>query len=59
MVVTESKPEVDKLREQRSLAIGLCATLIRGIKLQPDQPARAAAILAAAKAEYEALIKRL
>ena len=51
--------EVRKLKTQRSAAIGLCATLLRGISLQTTQPASAAAILAAAKADYEQLLKIL
>jgi len=51
--------EVRKLKSQRSAAVGLCATLLRGIAFQSTQPARAAAILAAAKADYDALIKTL
>jgi hypothetical protein len=51
--------ECRKLRAQRGAAIGLCATLLRGISMQGGQPTRATAILAAAKADYEALIKAL
>ena len=51
--------EVRKLKSQRSAFVGLCATLLRGIAFQSTQPARAAAILAAAKADYEQLLKIL
>ena len=51
--------EVRKLKSQRSAAIGLCATLLRGITVQKTQPAAAALILAAAKADYDQLIKTL
>lgn len=51
--------EVRKLKSQRSAAVGLCATLLRGIAFQSTQPARAAAILSAAKADYDQLLKTL
>ena len=51
--------ELRKLKSQRSAFVGLCATLLRGISLQTTQPASAAAILAAAKADYEQLLKIL
>lgn len=51
--------EVRKLKSQRSAAIGLCSTLFRGIRLQKDQPASAAVILSAAKADYDQLLKTL
>lgn len=51
--------ELRKLKSQRSAFVGLCATLLRGISLQTTQPASAAAILGAAKADYEQLLKIL
>jgi hypothetical protein len=51
--------EIRKLKSQRSAFVGLCATLLRGISLQTTQPARAAAVLGAAKADYDQLLKTL
>ena len=55
----QAEEEIRRLKIQRSAAIGLCSTLLRGISMQVNQPALATTVLSAAKAEYDELIRTL
>lgn len=51
--------EILSLKRQRDAAIGICSTLLRGIHLTTTQQADAAALLTAAQADYNELIRNL
>lgn len=51
--------EILSLKRQRDTAIGICSTLLRGIHLNATQQADAAALLTAAQADYNELIRTL
>lgn len=51
--------EILSLKRQRDTAIGICSTLLRGIHLNATQQADAAALLTAAQADYNELLRNL
>ena len=51
--------EILSLKRQRDTAIGICSTLLRGIHLNATQQADAAALLTAAQADYNELLRTL